>query len=76
MAGPADQDKITIRDGGDSDSPGLIALVGSCFAEYEGCVLDLEGIDADLIDPAAAFERQRGRLWVAVADGKIVGSIG
>ncbi len=76
MAGPADQDKITIRDGRDSDSPGLIALVGGCFTEYEGCVLDLEGIDADLIDPAAAFERQGGRLWVAVTGGKIAGSIG
>ena len=76
MAGPADQDKITIRDGRDGDSPGLIALVGGCFAEYEGCVLDLQGIDADLIDPATAFERQGGHLWVAVAGGKIVASIG
>lgn len=76
MADRDDRDKITIRDGRDSDSPGLIALVGGCFAEYEGCVLDLKGIDADLMDPAAAFEGQGGRLWVAVAGGKIVGSIG
>ena len=76
MAGPEERDKITIRDGRDGDSPGLIALVGSCFEEYEGCVLDLDGIDADLIDPATAFKRQGGRLWVAVAGGKIVGSIG
>ena len=76
MAGPEDRDKITIRGGGDADSPGLIDLVGGCFAEYEGCVLDLEGIDADLIAPATAFESQGGRLWVAEAGGRIAGSIG
>ena len=68
--------EISIRDGSDADSPGMIALVGSCFEEYEGCVLDLEGIDADLIAPATAFEGQGGRFWVAAADGRIVGSIG
>ncbi|MEE9195867.1 MAG: GNAT family N-acetyltransferase [Alphaproteobacteria bacterium] len=68
--------EISIRQGRDADSPGLIALVGGCFEEYEGCVPDLEGIDADLVDPATAFKRQGGRLWVAVAGRKIVGSIG
>ena len=71
----SDQDEITIRDGRDTDQPGLIALVADCFAEYQGCVLDLEGIDADLVDPATAFTRQGGRLWVAEAAGRIVGSI-
>lgn len=68
--------EISIRDGRDADSPGLIALVGACFEEYQGCVLDLDGIDADLIDPAATFAGQGGRLWVAEAAGRIVGSIG
>ena len=71
-----DEYQISIRDGRDSDSPGLIALVGGCFDEYPGCVLDLEGIDADLVAPATAFERQGGRFWVAEAAGRIIGSIG
>jgi putative acetyltransferase len=71
-----DDIEITIRDGTNADSPDLIALVGSCFEEYEGCVLDLEGIDADLVAPAAAFEAQGGRFWVAETGDRIVGSIG
>ncbi len=71
-----DEFEISIRDGLDADSSGLIALVDGCFEEYAGCVLDLEGIDGDLVNPATAFRRQGGRLWVAVAGGKIVGSIG
>lgn len=71
-----DEFEISIRDGRDSDSEGLIALVGGCLGEYEGCVLDLGGIDADLVAPATAFEGQGGRLWVAEAAGRIIGSIG
>ena len=68
--------EISIRVGRDEDSEGLIALVGGCFEEYEGCVLDLDGIDADLIAPATAFNGQGGRFWVAAVAGNIVGSIG
>lgn len=68
--------EISIRVGRDEDSEGLIALVSGCFEEYEGCVLNLDGIDADLIAPATAFNGQGGRFWVAAVGGKIVGSIG
>lgn len=75
-----DQIEITIRDGSEADASGLTDLVGGCFAEYEGCVLDLEGIDADLLHPETAFAAAGGRFWVAEAQGegkrRIVGSIG
>ena len=71
-----DEIEITIREGADVDSDGLVALVRGCFAEYEGCVLDIAGIDADLVAPASAFKGQGGRLWVAEAAASIVGSIG
>lgn len=73
---PKDGYPIDIRPGLDSDSPGLIELVGGCFAEYEGCKLDLAGIDAALTAPATAFEAEHGRFWVAEVQGRIIGSIG
>ncbi|MDX1622328.1 MAG: GNAT family N-acetyltransferase [Nitriliruptorales bacterium] len=53
-----------IRPVRDQDSAGLIALVGAVYAEYEGCVLDLDGVDADLTAPRTVFDRKRGDLWV------------
>jgi hypothetical protein len=32
-----------IRPGRDSDAAGFIALIGACWAEYPGCVLDVDG---------------------------------
>lgn len=48
----------------DRDAGALIALVGAVYAEYEGCVLDLAGVDADLVAPRASIEAKRGDLWV------------
>ncbi|MHB8342270.1 MAG: GNAT family N-acetyltransferase, partial [Mycobacteriales bacterium] len=35
-----------LRPAGDADSGALVTLVGGCYAEYPGCVLDPAGVDA------------------------------
>lgn len=60
----------------DGDSPSLIALIGGCFAEYPGCVLDLAGIDAWMLAPAAAYAGSGGQLWVLPRDGALVACVG
>jgi putative acetyltransferase len=59
----------------DSDGGGLVALVGACFSEYEGCVLDTEHEMPHLLRVASHFAAAGGRAWVAEADG-VVGSVG
>ena len=47
-------------------------LVARVFAEYPGCVLDVDREEPELRAPASSFER----FWVATRDGEIVGSCG
>lgn len=61
-----------LRDARDDDAEALTALVASCFAEYPGCVLDPDGLDADLRAPATHFTTRGGRLWVVERDGEVV----
>lgn len=60
----------------DRDADGLIALVSEAYAEYPGCVLDLPGVDADLVSPATTARRAGTTLWVVEGAGRIVGSVG
>ncbi len=55
----------------DTDSPGIISLIARCFADYPGCVLDVEGEEPHLLTPEASFER----FWVVEFEGEIVGTI-
>lgn len=48
----------------DDDAPELIALVGAAFDEHPGCVLDLTGIDADLVAPATDASAGATAWWV------------
>jgi len=68
--------EITIRDVRDDDSADLIKLIGGCYAEYPGCYLDVESEERWLLEPAAAYARRRGRLWVVERDGRVVASGG
>jgi GNAT superfamily N-acetyltransferase len=65
-----------IRPVRDADAEGLVELVGEAYAEYPGCVLDLPGVDADLVSPASSAEEAGTILWVVEDAGRIVGSIG
>ena len=66
---------VKIRNARDDDCDGLIRLIGGCYAEYPGCVLDVEGEAPELIAPATWHTEAGGRLWVAERGGTIVGSV-
>jgi putative acetyltransferase len=65
----------SVRVAADNDAAGLIALVGSCFSEYDGCVLDTEKEMAHLCHVATHFSAIGGRAWVAEVAGSVVGSV-
>jgi putative acetyltransferase len=65
----------TVRRAVDSDADDLVTLVGSCFAEYEGCVLDTEHEMTHLLHVASHFAAASGGAWAAEALGSVVGSI-
>lgn len=60
----------------DADGPALLALVGSVFAEYEGCVLEPDGLDADLHTWQSHLAKQGGDGWVVLAEGDVVACVG
>lgn len=61
----------------DEDAEGLFALIGGVFSEYEGCVLDEDGLDADLWAWASHLEARGGTGWVVVDDAdRVVACVG
>jgi putative acetyltransferase len=62
-------DQPTIRDARDDDAAGLIELIGSVFAEYPGCLLDVDGEIPELRAIASHFAAVGGRFWVAELPG-------
>ncbi len=65
-----------IRAGRDADADGFIALIGACWAEYPGCVMDVDGEVPELRALASYFATKGGALWAAEAGGEIVGVVG
>ena len=74
MAGPGDRE-IVLRAARDADGPGVIAVVAAAYAEYPGCVLNVEAEVPELKAPASAYARKSGRFWVAEGDGRILGCV-
>jgi ribosomal protein S18 acetylase RimI-like enzyme len=62
-----------LRAGRDTDAAGFIALIRDCWAEYPGCVFDLDGEVPELRALASHFAEQDGALWVAEEAGAVVG---
>ncbi|HEY9476397.1 MAG TPA: GNAT family N-acetyltransferase, partial [Mycobacteriales bacterium] len=60
----------------DDDSAALIALIGGCWAEYPGVLLDVDGEEPWMRAPADAYARWGGRMWVATGAGTLVGCVG
>jgi GNAT superfamily N-acetyltransferase len=60
----------------DADSAALIALIGGAFAEYPGCVLDVDGEEPWLRAPATAYAEAAGTMWVAELSGEVVACAG
>jgi GNAT superfamily N-acetyltransferase len=65
-----------IRPGRDDDADGFIALIGACWNEYPGIVLDVDGEMPELRALTSYYTGKGGALWSAEADGRIVGMIG
>ena len=65
-----------LREARDGDADGLIALIGACWSEYPGCVLDVDGEVPELRAIASHYAARGGRFWVAEAEGRVVGSVG
>jgi N-acetylglutamate synthase-like GNAT family acetyltransferase len=65
-----------IRPVRDGDSAALIALIDACFAEYPGCVLDVDAEEPWLRAPASAYAAADGRMWVVELDGAVAACVG
>lgn len=65
---------ITIREARDDDGDALIALIRACWADYPGCILDVDGESPELRIFASHYARKGGRAWIAECSGKVVGS--
>lgn len=62
---------LVFRDGRDSDASDLIELIGGVFAEYPGCVLELDAGDAPLLGIETAFRQWNGQFWVVEHEGRV-----
>ena len=76
-----DTREIDIRAAHDSDAPGIVELIGATYAEYPGCILDVEADEPQLLLPASYYTAGGGGFWVAESSAgqsgaaRIVGSI-
>ncbi len=70
------RDPLVIRPSRDEDAPGIVALIAACWAEYPGCVMDLDGENPELRRFATYCTEEGGAAWVAEQAGEIVGMIG
>jgi len=68
--------EAALRPGRDDDAAGFIDLIGACWAEYPGCVMDMERENAELRALATYYADKGGALWAAEADGVLVGMTG
>ena len=58
-------ENIIIREALDSESGEIARLIADVFAEYPGCIMDLNGECPDLLRPASHYRAKGGRFWVA-----------
>ena len=52
------------------DVPGIHALIGEVYAEYD-CVLNVEPDEPHLLEPGAYFRAHGGEFWVVEENGRI-----
>lgn len=64
---------VILRPGRDADAEGFIRLIGDCWSEYPGCILDVDGELPELRALATYFAEAGGALWAAEQDGRVIG---
>lgn len=62
-----------LRAGRDADADGFIALIGACWSEYPGCVLDVDAEVPELRALATHYGRKGGAVWAAEQGGRLIG---
>ena len=67
---------VVLRPGRDDDAEGFIRLIGDCWGEYPGCVMDVDGEVPELRALASYFANAGGALWVAEHAGRVAGMVG
>ena len=65
-----------IRPGRDTDATSIIELIGTCWSQYPGVRVDVDGEMPELRALASYYTAQGGALWIAEAGGDVVGMIG
>jgi GNAT superfamily N-acetyltransferase len=74
---PAGNGSPDLRPALDDDGWDVIALIGACWSEYPGCVMDVHGECPDLLVPASAYQRLGGAFWVATDPcGTVIATVG
>jgi GNAT superfamily N-acetyltransferase len=64
-----------IRPGRDTDAKSIIALIGTCWSQYPGIRMDVDGEMPELRALASYYTARGGALWIAEAGSDIVGMI-
>jgi GNAT superfamily N-acetyltransferase len=67
---------LVLRDARDDDASQLIELIGACWSEYPGVIMDVDGEVPELRAIATAYQKRRGRFWIAEKAGRVIGSAG
>lgn len=67
---------MIVRPGRDADGEQFVALISDCWAEYPGCVMDLDGENPELRALETHFHHAGGALWAAEHEGVVVGMVG
>ena len=68
-------DGPTIRPGRDEDEAAYIRLIGEAWAEYPGCVFDVDAELPELRALATHVAAQGGAVWVAEEAGRVLGMV-
>ena len=64
---------MLLRPGRDSDADGFIALIGRCWSDYPGCVLEMEHEEQELFALESYCAERDGALWTAEDAGVVIG---
>ncbi len=67
---------MNLRAARDGDGPAIIELITSCWHEYPGVFMDVDGENPELRVLATYFTEAGGAFWVAESAGRLCGTVG